>query len=758
MNKTITQQYNEARSKEPGLSFPEFQSRSVLPGGNSTVNEPVTASPTANIVQRDFDKEQATLKKLGVNQSMLGTIDPSTLLEATYSKEELAGMKSYQDLKNLNQAKSDLVATPKPTNSIMGVLDEALRTKTDVGNQPLGKSDLFAKAGLKTTGVSGYATLNASLEQHGQEMQDRYGSFVNQMSKTAGTLNDSFNEVADRYKILNDAYQEESTRMQRITEIMLQHENAMEILQSQSDLKQSSDDLFGDSENIKTSDGNWSDNCILYTRSKVPSLPFGLFTIEDKQKAVNQFGFTNVDEVKIGDAVLTNEGTWGHGAVIMDILDDGTLILDESNYQTGQITEGRRLDPNKSSVLGFVHNTGSNVGFITGGSNGEDMPERDGVRGEGVQDGVVKPSETSDENTVTGSKFNKNIESLIDGMIEGQITETTFRDAIKDYSSSDKIKILAEVSRRKTNTGLTPRDERELIAATAAIGKMVYGTRISETETPRIERLNKLYIEEYGELNRWEVIKEVLGFSPKKNQELGDDLLSIVKQYVEDGLSEFDTIGLSSLLDDDNTQGAINKVEKFVMSKAQKLEEDNYIGESNVVASAKRVEVVEGLINELSLLEYNPIGTFTGTFEGWLGRFKTDKAQKIATKTLGLVKEFANKFMGANMTENELSFYGPLMPNLSDTMDNFSTKLSNLKEDPLLRLNSIRDTYSLPELTNETLLDKKKRVDLYTGGNATESDSSVLVFNAADGQIYSLSKEDADIALKENKENYIVNQ
>jgi len=741
---TFTQQYNEARLNEPGLSVEDFESRQAGPAPVSTVNEPAPTAPTGNVVQRDFEREQSALKKMGISQALMGTIDPAALFEATYSPGELEGLSQYQDIKSLGQAKADLAATPRPTNSTMGVLEEALRTKSDVGDQPLGQSDLFSQAGLPTKGVSAYTTLNQSLQQHGQEMKDRYGSFVNQMSKTSGSMADAYNTVADRYKLLNDSYNQEADRMQRLTEIMTQHENAMEILQKQSDLDNEVSDMFGDGGAAPSGPGSslLGDYTDIFMGS--PMNADGIDLVANKGTKVTSSGF--------GTVVFAGpNGGWGNQVKIED--DQGNIHqyshLDSINAKVGD-------GPGTGDVIGTFGNTGNVLtkDSITGDYRPPTDEERAQGRGTHLDYTVYKPDGSKytveeaakfagiGEKTQTG--FGENFEALLQGALDGEISDASFKQAISDLSEQKQVQMWAELSRRRTNTGLTPKEESEIIAATAAVGKMVYGTRISESETPRIEKLIKLDIEQNGELDRWRVIKQVLGFNPTSNEEMGDDLLALVNQYVDDGLNDFDVMGLSTLLSNNKKSAAINKVEKFIMAKARVLEEGNYIGESNVVAATKRVNKVEKIMNELGRFG-NPVGEFSGTFEEWIGKFKGADAQKIATNTMQLVKEFANEFMGANMTEQEKAFYSPIIPELGDDIDNFMIKLNSLKEDPLLRVNSIRSTYGLPELTEEALLDKEARVGLYEPG---EEKVSIIT---EDGKEYLVSAEDARIAVEDEK-------
>jgi hypothetical protein len=53
------------------------------------------------------------------------------------------------------------------------------------------------------------------------------------------------------------------------------------------------------------------------------------------------------------------------------------------------------------------------------------------------------------------------------------------------------------------------------------------------------------------------------------------------------------------------------------------------------------------------------------------------------------------------------------------------TKLKNLRNNPLLMLNSTRSTSGLPEITEDMLFDRKKRINLYGGNVETNEKKSI---------------------------------
>lgn len=74
-------------------------------------------------------------------------------------------------------------------------------------------------------------------------------------------------------------------------------------------------------------------NCVKYARARCHKLPYGLWTIGDKKKIVNDH------TPKKNSVAIINAGLpWGHVAIVIRV---GTrhLTIREANYKYGKITE-----------------------------------------------------------------------------------------------------------------------------------------------------------------------------------------------------------------------------------------------------------------------------------------------------------------------------------------------------------------------------------------------------------------------------------
>ena len=94
----------------------------------------------------------------------------------------------------------------------------------------------------------------------------------------------------------------------------------------------------------------WRFNCVKYARSLVPSLPYGLWTIGDKKKIIND------KKSKIGSVAIMNVGIpWGHVGVVIAKSGQGQYkTIKEANFKTGKITE-RTGTSAELKILGYFN-------------------------------------------------------------------------------------------------------------------------------------------------------------------------------------------------------------------------------------------------------------------------------------------------------------------------------------------------------------------------------------------------------------------
>jgi hypothetical protein len=109
----------------------------------------------------------------------------------------------------------------------------------------------------------------------------------------------------------------------------------------------------------------------------------------------------------------------------------------------------------------------------------------------------------------------------------------------------------------------------------------------------------------------------------------------------------------------------------------------------------------------------NKIWVFTWTMNKWLWKLWASDAQVIKAYLSQLESDAKANWISAD-----------LIPSINDKADVFYTKLKNLNNTSLSRLNNWRSVYSLPELNKNTLNNYSSRVELYRWNNQLYSTST----------------------------------
>lgn len=188
----------------------------------STVN--TTTQAPASSVYSDLSNKASSL---GLTERDMATLDPGLLMEATYNKDQLKGMPEYGQTTagQLAKSRETLSNTPMPSASLLRPLENALKTKESIGNQEMGESELYGKAGL-----TGYSVLSQSLSERSREMDDTYRSFSSMMETTGGALSDAYNQTLNTYQLLKDEYDQGMKQFQGTLDRIQAAEDAMAML------------------------------------------------------------------------------------------------------------------------------------------------------------------------------------------------------------------------------------------------------------------------------------------------------------------------------------------------------------------------------------------------------------------------------------------------------------------------------------------------------------------------------------------------
>jgi hypothetical protein len=101
--------------------------------------------------------------------------------------------------------------------------------------------------------------------------------------------------------------------------------------------------------NTTTIIGTWSGECVSYVRSRLPSLPWGLYSFDDKKRIINSYSCSP------GSAAVIDVGnSIGHLSYITSCDASGDmqgLKMEEANWYAGKIDERKCRDSKISSCI-----------------------------------------------------------------------------------------------------------------------------------------------------------------------------------------------------------------------------------------------------------------------------------------------------------------------------------------------------------------------------------------------------------------------
>ena len=103
--------------------------------------------------------------------------------------------------------------------------------------------------------------------------------------------------------------------------------------------------------------GNFAGECVAYARSRVPGMPSGLYTMNDKRRMINS------NKCKAGSVAVIEYGSVGHVAVVEKCDREGKKegnTITEANWQRGKITkrkasssDGLRAAERELRIVGY---------------------------------------------------------------------------------------------------------------------------------------------------------------------------------------------------------------------------------------------------------------------------------------------------------------------------------------------------------------------------------------------------------------------
>jgi hypothetical protein len=296
----------------------------------------------------------------------------------------------------------------------------------------------------------------------------------------------------------------------------------------------------------------------------------------------------------------------------------------------------------------------------------------------------------------------------IDDILEG--VEPDMRDAVKKAFGIDKVDATTVIPGKGAKTPLD-----EAIIRTRLFSKIapiLNKGALSDDDRALIDgRIAEFRDAGMGEQ---EILDTLAGLPPEVASPYNNKFRDIIVGNSDTMEKQNSNIGrLAQQLQSGNYTGAMNTVETLAMNEAKKIDPDSYIGTATAQIALRKGKELKDLASNASDL----IGPLDGTWQsikGRLAKSKDPRAAEISAKITDLVATMRNDISGSAVTTGESRFLEPLIPSLSDTDTNFGAKVKALDESVLNRLNSIRSSVSLPEVTSEQVIDPKKRLILYS--------------------------------------------
>lgn len=171
----------------------------------------------------------------GLPDELKSTVDQSlyaggqTSASNTPLSQNVAGSNLGQLQQDVTTAAAGVEKMSQP-NEALRILQEAIREKSGMANQPIGESELF-----KAAGVTGYGALAGSIAETGKKLDNDFANFSNIVSQMSGTYEDMANLALKKYQMSYTAFKDESDRLQKIMDDIADREHEFNIIKKTND-------------------------------------------------------------------------------------------------------------------------------------------------------------------------------------------------------------------------------------------------------------------------------------------------------------------------------------------------------------------------------------------------------------------------------------------------------------------------------------------------------------------------------------------
>ena len=250
----------------------------------------------------------------------------------------------------------------------------------------------------------------------------------------------------------------------------------------------------------------------------------------------------------------------------------------------------------------------------------------------------------------------------------------------------------------------------DIDTATMRIGRMAYWANISNDESKRVERILRDWASMWKD--QTEILYNVLWMKITNNKDKAEPFIDIMVQNSDkDWLSAYNVQWFSDFINKWQIIEAMNMVEQAVAKERWwNFASDMAWYENWAKYAYEKWNSLIDMINK----ESNKLWIVAGNISKWKSKFMEDENyQKIASAITNYVSDWRHEMLGSATTATELKMIDDLLPSVTDNPFNAITKIKEFQDYWLRKLNSTRWNLYLPALNEETLLNKKKRSNLY---------------------------------------------
>lgn len=250
----------------------------------------------------------------------------------------------------------------------------------------------------------------------------------------------------------------------------------------------------------------------------------------------------------------------------------------------------------------------------------------------------------------------------------------------------------------------------DINTATMRIGRMAYGSNISNSESERVQKVLMDWA------NMWksqtEILYDVLWMRINNNQDKAEPFIDLMIQNSDENwLKAYNVQGFADFINKWKLVEAMNLVEQWVA----KVRWNNFVNDMAWYENwAKYAYEKWNDLIDMIQKESNKLWIVAGNVNKWKNKFTHDEDfQKISSAIVNYVTDWRHEMLGSATTETELKMIDDLLPSVTDNPFNAITKIQEFQDYRLRKLNATRWNLYLPSLDETTLLNKNSRLNLY---------------------------------------------